>query len=241
MAPSVIIGYWNIRGLAQPIRNMLEYKGIEYKDKRYDFDMSAPSDIPKMIAQWMADKTGSPLIVGGKCEQAMEFPNLPYYVETRTDGSKLKTSQSLSIMRHIARMNGLNVEGEDNLAKIDQYEQQVMDIRTAIVGYCFGNPNLRYPNYAEDIKSAVFTQWDKVLGGKQWIMGDKLTYVDFLFWECIDWHVILKDDMLEGLENLKSYYSRFADLPKIKAYHSSDRYKEWPLVGPFGKKFGWTR
>jgi len=243
MAPSIILGYWNLRGLTQPIRNMLEYIGVEYEDKTYDFDMTDPTDKAKMMHEWIADKTKCPLIVGGSGEKALEFPNLPYYIETRADGSKLKFSQSLTILRHVARTHGLTVEGEDNVCRMEQYEQQIMDIRTAIIGYCGANPmvSMRYPNYPEDIKTMIFTQWNKVLGGKQWVMGDKLTYVDFLFWEMLDWHVLLKADMLDGLDNLGSYYQRFKDLPKIKNYFESPRYTDWPLVGPFGKKFGFFR
>jgi glutathione S-transferase len=31
----MILGYWNIRGLAQPIRFLLEYLRLPYEDKRY--------------------------------------------------------------------------------------------------------------------------------------------------------------------------------------------------------------
>ena len=30
-----IIGYWKIRGLAEPIRLMLTYLGIDFEDKHY--------------------------------------------------------------------------------------------------------------------------------------------------------------------------------------------------------------
>jgi len=243
MAPSVIVGYWNMRGFAQSIRNLLEYTGTEYEDKRYDFDMTDPSDLAKLRGKWPADLAGSPLIVGGHGEEAMEFPNLPYYIETRTDGTKLKVSQSLSILKHIGRQNGLTVEGEDEVARMEQYEQQVMDLRTAVGGYCYNDPTItqRYPNYPEDIKSEALIQWDKILGGRKWIMGDKLTYVDFLLWECIDWHVLIKHDILNGLSNLESFQQRFRDLPEINAYFNSSRYQSWPLFGPYAKKFGYFR
>jgi len=241
--PSIIVAYWNVRGLGQSIRNILEHLGIEYVDKLYDFDMTDADDKAKSKSMWTNDKSKCPLVTGSKDEKPMEFPNLPYYVETRPDGSKLKISQSLAIMKHIGRMHGLTVEGEDNVTKMEHYEQQIMDLRTSLVGYCYDDlmVNMRYPSYPEDIKAAIFSQWDRVLDGKTWIMGDKLTYVDFMFWECVDWHVLLKGDMLDGFENLKSYHQRFLDLPKVKAYFNSSRYKSWPLVGPFAMKFGYHR
>jgi len=237
---SVIVGYWNIRGLGQPIRSILEYAGIEYKDKRYDFDNADVSDRTKAMGKWSQDKIDCPLIVGGKCEQAMEFPNLPYYVETRPDGSKLKISQSMAIMRHIGRMNDLIVEGTDDLSRLEQFEQQIEDLRFVFVGYCYDDPRVKwgYPNYAEDVKMVILSNWEDALTGKDWIMGEKLTYVDFMFWEYLDWHVLLKNDILDGLESLKSYHQRFMDLPRMKEYFGSSRYQRWPLVSTFAKVFG---
>jgi glutathione S-transferase len=34
----LILGYWAIRGIAQPIRDLLEYLGLEYEDRRYKSD-----------------------------------------------------------------------------------------------------------------------------------------------------------------------------------------------------------
>jgi len=239
--PSIIFAYWNVRGFGQPTRTLLEYAGVEYEDKKYELDTSDLKDMAKAMGQWGKDKAECPLIVGGNGEQAMEFPDLPYYVETMPDGSKLKISQSLTILRHVGRKTGFVVDGEYNVAKMEQYEQQIMDMRTDIVNFCYDKPTMKYQNYAEDVRSKVIAKWDKVLDGKKWIMGDKLTYVDFLFWEYIDWHVLLKADMLDGLENLKGYHQRFADLPKIKEYFNSSRYQSWPLVSPWAKKFGYYR
>ncbi len=32
---SLVLGYWDIRGAAQPIRYFLEYTGLSYEEKRY--------------------------------------------------------------------------------------------------------------------------------------------------------------------------------------------------------------
>jgi len=62
-----IIAYWDIRGLAEPIRLMLEYCDVDYEDKRYfcgdapDFDRS----------EWLNEKFNL----------GLDFPNLPYYVD----------------------------------------------------------------------------------------------------------------------------------------------------------------
>merc|ERR1712080_85197 len=59
--------YWDIRGLAQPIRLLLEYTGTKYQNKMLsrgpapDFDGSCWTDIKEFLG--------------------LDFPNLPYYID----------------------------------------------------------------------------------------------------------------------------------------------------------------
>ncbi|XP_031142610.1 glutathione S-transferase Mu 3-like isoform X2 [Sander lucioperca] len=82
------LAYWDIRGLAQPARLLLEYTGTKYEDKFYicgeapDYDKSC----------WFDEK---PTL-------GMDFPNLPYL----EDGDR-KIVQSNAIMRYIARKHNL--------------------------------------------------------------------------------------------------------------------------------------
>lgn len=41
-----VLGYWKIRGLAAPIRYLLEYLKVEYEDKQYELT-DAPEFSPK--------------------------------------------------------------------------------------------------------------------------------------------------------------------------------------------------
>lgn len=246
----IVLGYWNIRGLAQHIRNMLEYVGEEFEDRVYDFDADKMANVTKSsfkaadllpaMGKWPEDKTGHPDIVGSASEPALEFPNLPYYIETKPDGSKLKLSQSTAITRRIARRHGLIVEGEDAVSKMDLYEQQALDFRLCFLNYCYDNPmsKLRYPNFIEDIK-VQFAPWEKLLTGKQWVMGDKLTYVDFLLVEAFEWFIFMKKNVFEPYPAIQAYIERFKKLPKLAEYFGSPRFKKWPIVSPFAPNFGW--
>ena len=69
MAPAVLC-YWDIRGLAQPIRLLLEYTNTEFKDK-----MMACGPAPKF------DKSGW---FDSKHSLGLDFPNLPYYKVKQT-------------------------------------------------------------------------------------------------------------------------------------------------------------
>ncbi|KAL3191633.1 hypothetical protein MRX96_059726 [Rhipicephalus microplus] len=57
------LGYWDLRGLGQPIRNPLVYKGVQFEDKRYKF-VPAP-DYHR--GEWLREKY----------TLGLRFPNLP--------------------------------------------------------------------------------------------------------------------------------------------------------------------
>ncbi|XP_072336123.1 glutathione S-transferase Mu 5-like [Scyliorhinus torazame] len=115
------LGYWDIRGLAQPIRLLLEYCGTEYEEQFYscgeapNYDKSCWFDVkPKL---------------------GLDFPNLPYLF----DGD-VKITQSNAIMRYIARKHKLVGETEDEKVRVDMLENQAMDFRMGIVRLAY-NPD----------------------------------------------------------------------------------------------------
>jgi len=242
MAPSVLIGYWNIRGLGEPIRTILEYAGIEYEQKLYDFDMTDPTNPASIIESWIKDKTGGPQIIGSDTEAGLQFPNLPYMIETKPDGSKLKLTQSVAIIRHIARKVGLDAKTPEEMTKMDLYEQQAIDFRMNIIGYGYEFPMIKfkYPDYPASIKGQL-APWSQALGSNDWLMGSRLTYVDFLLYEAIEFHRFCKPDSLDDYDNLKNFRERFRSLPKVAEYFAAERYIEWPLFSPFAKTFGYER
>ena len=63
-----VLGYWDVRGLAEPIRLMLEHCAIAYKDKRYQFGKDA-ADAFK--GDWINDKFSL----------GLNFPNIPYFID----------------------------------------------------------------------------------------------------------------------------------------------------------------
>ena len=87
-----VLAYWDIRGLAEPVRLMLEYSGVEYDQKLF-----VSGDPPAYDRSCWTDVRDS---------LDLDFPNLPYYVD-----GKVKITESWAIMRHIARKNDLLPEG----------------------------------------------------------------------------------------------------------------------------------
>jgi Glutathione S-transferase, N-terminal domain/Putative lumazine-binding len=116
--PKIIYGYWKIRGLGSPIKYLLEYLGVPYEEKLYDY-----GDGPEFNTDsWNKEKFNL----------GMDFPNLPYLI----DGD-LKISESSAILRYIANQYGesINFSGKtlEDKAYIDMVYGVVADIKLASV------------------------------------------------------------------------------------------------------------
>ena len=48
------LGYWNIRGFAQPIRLLLVYAGVDFEDIRYNYIPAADGTWDR--SEWLSEK-----------------------------------------------------------------------------------------------------------------------------------------------------------------------------------------
>ncbi|CAK8679066.1 unnamed protein product [Clavelina lepadiformis] len=76
---------------------------------------------------------------------------------------------------------------------------------------------------------------EKFLGCSHWIIGDKMTYVDFYLCEVFDCIQLMTSDCLDKHQGMKKYVERFYALDKIAAYRRSSRFKKWPFMTPLAK------
>ncbi|KAJ3585841.1 hypothetical protein NHX12_012249 [Muraenolepis orangiensis] len=209
------LAYWDIRGLAQPIRLLLEYTDTKYEDKLYvcgeapDYDKTC----------WIDEKH----------TLGMDFPNLPYLV----DGDR-KLVQSNAIMRYIARKNNLCGETEDEMVRVDLIENQSMDFRNGFVQICYGDHDTLKPGYLKNLPG-VLKQLSDFLGEGKWFAGDKITFVDFLMYELLDQHRMFEPKCLDDVKNLKELLDRFEALDKISAYMKSSRFIKTPVNNKMAK------
>ncbi|XP_005388948.1 PREDICTED: glutathione S-transferase Mu 4 [Chinchilla lanigera] len=216
----VTLGYWDIRGLAHAIRLLLEYTDTSYEEKRYTMGDAPDYD----RSQWLNEKF----------KLGLDFPNLPYLI----DGTH-KLTQSNAILRYIARKHSMCGETEEEKIRADILENQAMDISNQLATVCY-SPNFEKlrPEYLEELpgKMKLFSDF---LGKRQWFVGNKITYVDFLAYDILDLHRIFDPKCLEAFPNLKDFISRFEGLKKISAYMKSSRFLPTPLytkVATWGNK-----
>jgi len=214
MAP--VLGYWSIRGLAQPIRLLLAYTETDYEDKRYTLGPAPEYD----RGEWLTDKV----------TLGLDFPNLPYYI----DGD-VKLTQSLAIIRYLARKNKLDGQTEAERLRIELAEQQLVDLNTAFVRLSY-DPNFETlkVDYLKNLPDGL-KLLSEFLGDRPYLAGANLSYADFLAYELLDKLVLLAADEVSKFANLKQYQSRIESLPTIANYLKSDRYIRSPLNGPMAK------
>ncbi len=137
-------------------------------------------------------------------------------------------------MRYLGRKYGLFANDEKSLARQDLIEQQLVDIRSCLVLVLMNREQLE--NNKKKFLSETLPQHlellSKFLGKNEWLVN-KLTYVDFIAYEMLDWFRIFSPVCLDKWQNLQQFMKRFESLPPIAAYLKSKEYKSWPITGPY--------
>jgi len=198
MSPPVLC-YWDIRGLAQPIRLLLAYTKTEFEDRQLscgpapDYDKSCWFD--------------------NKFSLGLDFPNLPYFV----DGD-IKLTQTHAILRYIARKHNLCGTTDIEKARVDMMAEQSMDFRNGWVRLCYcgfvgKDFQKEKPAYLE----------------KPWFAGKSLSFPDFHMYELLDQHKMMDPDCLKNYPNLQAFVARFEALPEIAAYMKSPKFMAKPI------------
>lgn len=82
---TVTIGYWRLRGLAQPIRLLLAYTETPFQEVVYDFAEKQ---------RWFDED---------KKNIGFDFPNIPYLID-----GELKLTESSAIMKYLVKRSGKN-------------------------------------------------------------------------------------------------------------------------------------
>uniref|UniRef100_E7EWW9 Glutathione S-transferase n=1 Tax=Homo sapiens TaxID=9606 RepID=E7EWW9_HUMAN len=232
----MILGYWDIRGLAHAIRLLLEYTDSSYEEKKYTMGDAPDYD----RSQWLNEKFKLGLdfpngMLGSLVAQLSfaGFPSiqLPYLI----DGAH-KITQSNAILCYIARKHNLCGETEEEKIRVDILENQTMDNHMQLGMICY-NPEFEKlkPKYLEELPEKL-KLYSEFLGKRPWFAGNKITFVDFLVYDVLDLHRIFEPKCLDAFPNLKDFISRFEGLEKISAYMKSSRFLPRPV---FSKMAVW--
>jgi len=206
------LAYWDIRGLAEPIRHLLEYVQLPYEQIRYS-----------KWEDWAAKKDAF----------GASFPNLPYLV----DGDRTLT-ESEAILAYIcvkAGNNDLLGKGEDRIEFI-QLKSVIADIRSSLDRIIYGAKDheeikTKADEYVSGGGSQKFKGLEEILGKKDWLLG-YLTYNDFVLAELLerysDMDAEVGSSVMKNYPNLQAFIKRFVELPGVKEYRASDKFAPRP-------------
>ncbi|KAM7538954.1 hypothetical protein Aperf_G00000052731 [Anoplocephala perfoliata] len=203
-----LIAYWNIRGLAEPIRLLLHYLGVEYDEKVYNFG-PPPGNSRE---EWLSEKF----------KLGLDFPNLPYYI----DGD-YKLTQSSAIMEYIADTHNMVPTCKKHRAVLLMLHNDIKDFRPTAAKFI-------YRPHTDDEKKEFLRglpdklqQYENYLGDKEWLTGDKINYPDFSLCEIliqVERHI--EPNCLKNFPKLKAYLTRFENLPQLRSYLASGEFQK---------------
>jgi glutathione S-transferase len=207
MESKPILGYWAIRGLAEPIRLMLITLGVEFEDKLYvqgpapDYDSS----------EWFNEKY----------TLGLSFPNLPYLI----DGT-LKISESRAIIEYLALKYKPEFTGEtlEEKAVVSQLGSITSDLKQNMTMQCY-SPNFEaeFENVMNRAKQSL-TTIAGFLGTKSFLIGEKVTWPDFVLVEAVRLFDALKPGTINDINtNLLEYANRVESLPNLQDRISKPR------------------
>jgi len=211
-----VLGYWNIRGLGQPIRFLLAYLNVDYEHRVYEY---GPLD-PDLICEDYRKE---------RYTMGLDFPNLPYWID-----SKVKLCETTAIMKHLC----MNYNGRSMLAPNEEAEVQyamvenclVLEVWHNIRELTFGRKTIE--DFESDNKPRL-QQFSDYLSSKPWIMGDNISYVDFYMYEVLTRHQVYNETWIT--QNLQTYLDRFEALPAIAQNLKTSTFVKRPYSAPDAK------
>jgi len=208
---SLKLCYWDVRAMGEIPRYLLRYSGQVWEDDRL-----AMADFGK----WQAEK----FTLG------LDLPNLPYLI----DGD-IKVTQSVAVIRYLGRKFGL-VPGDDekDIVKCEMIEQEAVDLRSAFQKLCLDKEGFeeKKPAYLDGMEKKLEIL-DKYIGDGPFVLGEKLTYVDFMLYEFVSQIRKMAPERVDTAVNIGKLLKAVEDLPQLKDHFNSELYKTGPIHPPF--------
>ncbi|XP_071568388.1 glutathione S-transferase-like [Temnothorax nylanderi] len=188
--PSYKLTYFHLTGLAEPIRLLFSYAGIDFVDERID-----KNDWPKL-------------------KPTMPFGKVPVL---EVDGKRIH--QSVAIGRYVAKQCSLAGKNDLESLEIDSTVDTIQDLLEDIyVNYVRAkeqkleivDETVSY--YLERLDAQVKTN-----GG--YFVGGALTWADLTFVGVLDYmNFLTKENIVEKYENLKQLRKKVEEIPAIKSW-----------------------
>ncbi|KAK7864991.1 hypothetical protein R5R35_004955 [Gryllus longicercus] len=195
MAPKYKLTYFPIKGLAEPIRFLFSYGGIEFEDFRF-----SQEDWPKFK------------------------PNTPFGQTPILEVDGKVIHQSTTICRYVARQVGLAGADDWEAVQIDAVVDTITDFRSKIQNYFYdSDPVSKEKKKGSLFKETIpfylpkFEELVKNNGG--YFVNGKLTWADVYFVGYLDYlNFMAGVNLLEKYPTLRSLCTTVLELPGIKEW-----------------------
>jgi len=203
-----IFGYWDVRGLGEPIRMVLRWADADYEDKQYR--MREGTDMGTIAGMWREEKY----------ELGLPFPNLPYFI----DGD-IKLTQSLAILNYVGEKYGLAPQTQEERFRALQVQQVCMDFIMDGVKIFYAGKDAFEAGKAGHIEKSKewLKQFSDYLGERKFICGDNLTATDFLLQEAMARVEFVEPGITALNYNLAEYDARMRSLPQLAEFYASEQ------------------
>ncbi|XP_077981200.1 glutathione S-transferase 1-like [Glandiceps talaboti] len=197
--PTYRLSYFDIRGIAEPIRLIFAVAGVEFEDKRITEE------------QWPSEKTS------GK----YPFGTMPIL---EVDGVTL--AQSYAIARYLANEFGLAGKTNMEKAQVDMVADAVKDFGEKMGKMFMEKDEEKKAEIIKTVESkdapVYLAAIEKILtsnkDGDGYFVGESLTWADLTFVNQTEYYPMFGSDVLVPYPKLKALVDRVNALPKIKAW-----------------------
>ena len=182
---------------------MLTYLNVDFQDKIYDLQGDGPEFD---YGVWMDHRE----------ELCLDFPNLPYYIDGPT-----KLTESGAIMKFIAAKYDAKLlgVGAHEIGNVEMMFGVVMDMKIDVTVKCYTTDN---KELTEEFIYGHLKGIEKYLGSKKFLVGDNVTYVDFIFFELLNLcDFVTEGKLFEEHGTIKAYVERMKDLNNVIAFFES--------------------
>ncbi|KAF5279380.1 hypothetical protein FQA39_LY05490 [Lamprigera yunnana] len=197
MAPTYKLIYWPISGIAEPIRYLLSYGGIDFEDFRF------------VQKKWPEIKPDMP------------FGQVPVL---EIDGKA--AYQSIAICRYLAKKVKLCGSNDWEDMEIDAVVDTIDDFRKKVSLYWYETNSyfknkLKGPLLAETIPYFLGHLEEIAKTNKGYLVAGRLSWADFYFVGILEYlKIVFEKAFIEGYPNLQKLENNVLNLPAIKEWNA---------------------
>ena len=206
------LGYWNIRGLAAPIRLAFALAGKPLNEDEYTCELVDD----KWVNNW------SDIYKEMQSSNSHPFPNLPYL---KFPDGKTTIVQSNAIMRHIGREFKLYGDDAITMARVDEVLERVNDMRMEATKNYYATAISK--DFVEEVLPYYFSTLEKYLEkhNTRFFCCDTPTIADCAAYEALRTALPLVPHFAEEFKRINEIIKRFESLPQLEKYFTSREHK----------------